>query len=412
MMRAMTAVSVDIDPAAAGFDAERLGRIDRHFDSYVEDGKLAGWLALVARDGRVVHAGKGGLRDIDRGLAVEDDTVWRIYSMTKPITSVAAMMLYEEGAFELKDPVANWIPSFADARVWSAGTAVKPVTVAVREPVRMWHLLTHTSGLSYGFHHAHPVDALYRAHGFEFGFPRDMSLQEVCDAWAELPLLFEPGSEWNYSHSTDVLGRVVEVISGRTLEEFFAERIFGPLGMTDTSFGPADPDRLAEAYMRDPATGRPVVSPLGRAALAKPTAFSGGGGLVGTAADYHRFSRMLLNGGELDGVRLLGSRTLRYMASNHLPGRADLEAFGRPLFAEVSFAGVGFGLGFAVNQDAVAQKVLSTPGEFNWGGLASTAFWVDPVERVTAQFFTQMIPSSTYPIRTQFRQLVYQALVD
>jgi CubicO group peptidase (beta-lactamase class C family) len=394
------------------FDPERLKRIDRHFDSYVEDGKLAGWLALVARDGEVVHAGKGGLRDVERGLPVEDDTVWRIYSMTKPVTSVAAMMLYEEGAFELKDPVANWIPSFGRTRVWSGGTAVKPVTVAQREPVRMWHLLTHTSGLTYGFHHAHPVDALYRAHGFEFGFPRDLSLEEVCDAWAELPLLFEPGSEWNYSHSTDVLGRVVEVISGQTLEEFFAERILGPLGMTDTSFGPADPDRLAEAYARDPATGGLVVSPLGKAAHSKPKAFSGGGGLVSTAADYHRFTRMLLNGGELDGVRVLGSRTLRYMASNHLPGRADLETFGRPLYAEVSFEGVGFGLGFAVNQDAVAQKVLSTTGEFNWGGLASTAFWVDPVERITAQFFTQMIPSSTYPIRTQFRQLVYQALVD
>jgi CubicO group peptidase (beta-lactamase class C family) len=408
----MAELRVETDPAQAGFAADRLARIDRHFDRYVEDGKLAGWLAVVARDGRIVHAAKGGLRDIERGLPVEDDTVWRIYSMTKPITSVAAMMLYEAGAFELNDPVANWIPSFADARVWSAGTALKPVTVPLREPVRMWHLLTHTSGLTYGFHHAHPVDALYRARGFEFGFPADMSLQDCCDAWAELPLLFEPGSEWNYSQSTDVLGRVVEVISGQTLEEFFAERIFGPLGMTDTGFGPADPDRLAEAYSRDPETGRPAVSPLGRAAKAKPHAFSGGGGLVGTAADYHRFTRMLLNGGELDGARLLGSRTLRYMASNHLPGRADLETFGRPLFAEVTFAGVGFGLGFAVNQDPLAQKVLSTAGEFNWGGLASTAFWVDPAERVTALFFTQMIPSSTYPIRSQFRQLVYQALVD
>jgi CubicO group peptidase (beta-lactamase class C family) len=403
---------VETDPGQAGFAADRLARIDRHFDRYVEDERLAGWLAVVARDGNVVHVGKGGRRDIARGLPVEDDTLWRIYSMTKPITSVAAMMLYEEGAFELKDPVANWIPSFAEARVWRAGTAMKPVSVPVREPVRMWHLLTHTSGLTYGFHHVHPVDAMYRARGFEFGFPPELSLQECCDAWAEVPLLFEPGSEWNYSQSTDVLGRVVEVISGQTLAEFFAERIFGPLGMTDTSFGPADADRLAEAYSRDPASGRPVVSPLGKAALTKPTALSGGGGLIGTAADYHRFTRMLLGGGEADGVRLLGSRTLRYMASNHLPGHADLEAFGRPLYAEVSFAGVGFGLGFAVSQDAVAQKVLSTPGEFNWGGLASTAFWVDPVERITAHFFTQMIPSSTYPLRTQFRQLVYQALVD
>jgi CubicO group peptidase (beta-lactamase class C family) len=409
----MAELFAEADPARAGFDARRLARIDRHFDRYVDDGRLAGWLATVARDGRIVHIGKGGLRDLDRGLPVELDTVWRIYSMTKPITSVAAMMLYEEGAFELKDPVANWIPSFAEARVWRGGTPAKPVSAPVREPVRMWHLLTHTAGLTYGFHYAHPVDGIYRARGFETGFPPELDLQQCCDVWASVPLVFEPGSEWNYSQATDVLGRVVEVISGRTLEEFFAERILGPLGMTDTSFGPADPGRLAEAYSRDPASGRAVRNAqLGPAALTKPKAFSGGGGLVGTAADYHRFTRLLLGGGELEGVRLLGTRTLRYMTSNHLPGGVDLETYGRRLFAEVSYAGIGFGLGFAVAQDAVAQKVLSSPGEFNWGGLASTAFWVDPVERITATFFTQMIPSSTYPLRSQFRQLVYQALVD
>ncbi len=409
----MAELRVETEPERAGFDAERLRRIDRHFDRYVEDGRLAGWLATVARDGEIVHIGTGGQRDVENGLPVELDTVWRIYSMTKPITSVAAMMLYEEGAFELKDPVANWIPSFGDARVWQGGTQVKPVTAPVREPVRMWHLLTHTSGLTYGFHYAHPVDGIYREKGFEFGFPRELSLQECCDLWASLPLLFEPGSEWNYSHATDVLGRVVEVISGQTLEKFFAQRILGPLGMTDTGFGPADDARLAQAYSRDPATGGLVINArLARGAHGKPKAFSGGGGLVGTAADYHRFTRMLLNGGELDGVRLLGTRTLRYMARNHLPGGADLERFGRELFAEVSYAGVGFGLGFAVAEDPVAQKVLSSPAEFNWGGLASTAFWVDPVERITATFFTQMIPSSTYPLRSQFRQLVYQALVD
>jgi CubicO group peptidase (beta-lactamase class C family) len=323
------------------------------------------------------------------------------------------MMLYEEGAFELSDPVANWIPSFAAARVWRGGSQLKPVSAPLREPVRMWHLLTHTAGLTYGFHYAHPVDGVYRDRGFEFAFPPELSLQECCDIWASVPLLFEPGSEWNYSHATDVLGRVVEVISGQTLDEFFSTRIFAPLGMTDTSFGPADEARLAQVYSRDPATGRAVVNPrFGPPALSKPKALSGGGGLVGTAADYQRFTRMLLNGGELDGVRLLGTRTLRYMARNHLPGGADLEAFGRQLFAEVSYRGVGFGLGFGVTLDPVAQKVLSSPGEITWGGLASTAFWVDPLERITVSFFTQMIPSSTYPLRPQLRQLVYQALVD
>src|ERR1700760_3096858 len=244
----MSELKVEVDPAEVAFAADRLPRLDDNFRRYVDDGLLKGWLLTVSRHSQLAYTASYGQRDAEAGLPVEPDTLWRIYSMTKPITSVAAMMLYEEGAFELKDPVANWIPSFAGARVWSAGTALKPVSVPVREPVRMWHLLTHTSGLTYGFHHVHPVDALYRASGFEFGFPPEMSLQECCDAWAEVPLLFEPGSEWNYSQSTDVLGRVVEVISGQTLAEFFAERIFAPLGMTDTGFGPADPERLAEAY--------------------------------------------------------------------------------------------------------------------------------------------------------------------
>jgi CubicO group peptidase (beta-lactamase class C family) len=411
-MRAMS-LDVEVEPAEAGFDAQRLERIDRHFGRYVDDGRLPGWLAVVARDGRVVHVGKSGMRDMARGLPVELDTVWRIYSMTKPVTSVAAMMLYEEAAFELKDPVAKFIPAFRDARVWAGGTQLKPETRPALEPVRMWHLLTHTSGLTYGFHWAHPVDGIYRDHGYEFGFRKGLDLAQSVDEIATFPLLFEPGTEWNYSVSTDVLGRVVEVISGQSLDAFFQERILGPLGMTETSFGPADPERLAEVYSRHPESGELVVNArLGPAALRTPEVLSGGGGLISTAADYHRFTRMLVNGGELDGVRLLGTRTLRYMASNHLPGGADLEQFGRPLYAEVSYAGIGFGLGFAVNDDPVAQKVLGSAGEFNWGGLASTAFWVDPGERITAQFFTQVIPSSTYPLRTEFRQLVYQALVD
>jgi CubicO group peptidase (beta-lactamase class C family) len=401
-------LAVETDPAEAGFDAQRLQRIDRHFDRYVEDGWLPGWLAVVARDGNVVHVGKGGRRDVARDLPVEADTVWRIYSMTKPITSVAAMMLYEEGAFELKDPVAKFIPSFAEARVWQAGTQMKPVTRPATEPVRMWHLLTHTSGLTYGFHFVHPVDGIYRDNGYTFGWPPGLDLAQATDQLASFPLLFEPGTEWNYGVSTDVLGRVVEVLSGQSLDEFFARRIFAPLGMTETSFGPGDPERLAEAYARDPQSGEMVVSPLAPFALQPPRVLSGGGGLLSTAGDYQRFVQMLVAG----GAPLLGTRTLRYMASNHLPGRADLEAFGRQLYAEVTFEGVGFGLGFAVAQDHLAQKVLSSPGEFNWGGLASTAFWIDPLERVTATFFTQMIPSSTYPLRSQFRQLVYQALVD
>jgi CubicO group peptidase (beta-lactamase class C family) len=408
-------LKVEVDPGEVGFDAERLGRIDRHFGRYVDEGLLPGWLIVVSRGGNVVHLSTYGQRDMEAGLPVETDTIFRIYSMTKAITSVAAMMLYEEGAFELKDPISKFIPSFGDVRVYRSGSAMNPVTEPASEPVRIWHLLTHTSGLTYGFHHATPVDAMYRAAGFEWGSPPDLDLAGCCDAFARIPLLFQPGTEWNYSVSTDVLGRVVEVACGQSLDEFFADRIFGPLGMDDSAFGvnPSQLDRLAALYTPAPGTRAAVrLDAMGNAALEKPKYLSGGGGLVSTAADYHRFTQMLLREGELDGVRLLGSRTVDYMTENHLPGGADLEQFGRPLFAETSFDGVGFGLGFSVVQDPAKNKVLSSPGEFAWGGAASTAFWVDPLEDITVLFFTQLLPSSTHPIRPQLKQLVYQALVD
>jgi CubicO group peptidase (beta-lactamase class C family) len=407
-----TELQVEVEPAEVGFDGARLGRIPAHFDAYVEDGRLPGWLVVVSRFGRVVHLSCGGRRDLEADRPVETDTKWRIYSMTKPVTSVAAMMLYEEGRLQLTDPVARYIPSFRETRVYSKGSALKPLTVPAAEPMRIWHLLTHTAGLTYGFHHAHPVDAMYRAAGFEWGSPKGMDLAACCDAWAGLPLVFQPGAEWNYSVATDVLGRIVEVVSGRTLEEFFAERILGPLGMSDTAFW-ADDDRLAALYSPDPRTGRALRNEQMDHGARRPPAFlSGGGGLVSTAADYHRFTRMLLGGGALDGVRLLGSRTVDYMTRNHLPGNADLEVFGRPLFAEMPFSGVGFGLGFSVVVDALKGRSLCSDGEYAWGGAASTAFWVDPAEQITALFFTQLLPSSTHPIRSQFRTLVYQALVD
>ena len=397
-------MNVEIDPAEAGFDAQRLQRIDRHYARYVDDGKLAGFLAVIARDGRIVHVARGGLADVEANKPVREDTLWRIYSMTKPITSVAAMLLWEEGAFELKDPVEWFIPAFKDARVWAGGSQNKPVTVPAREPVRMWHLLTHTSGLTYGFHYADPLDGIYRAAGFEFGAPAGMDLAAGTDAWAALPLLFEPGTEFNYSVSTDVLGRVVEVLSGQTLDAFLAQRIFEPLQMTDTSFGEADPDRLAALY--DPGLVRNET--LGPAALQKPVFLSGGGGLISSAADYHRFTSMLVHG----GAPLLGTRTLRLMGRNHLPGGAELKAIARPTISEIQNDGMGFGLGFSVVLDPAGTKTAASKGELAWGGLASTAFWVDPAERITAQFFTQLVPSSTYPLRSQLRQLVYQALVD
>lgn len=408
----MGEMKVTCDPGEVGFDAERLRRLDAHFAAYVDDGRLPGWLALVSRRGQIAHLSSYGSRDMATGAPIEHDTLFRIYSMSKPITSVATMMLYEEGRLELTDPVSRFIPSFADMRVYDKGPATAPITRPALEPVRVWHLLTHTAGLAYGFQRVGVVDQLYRRAGFDRGLPPELDLAQVVDRWAGLPLLFEPGSSWNYSVATDVLGRVVEVASGLPLDRFMSERIFQPLGMGDTGFhvDAAGAERLASMYSLGP--GRLAVpTDMGDSALHAPKAPSGGGGLISSAHDYHRFTQMLLRGGELDGARLLSPRTVAYMTRNHLPGGADLEEYGRPVFAEIPFDGVGFGLGFAVIQDPVKHRSISSQGEFNWGGAASTAFWVDPVEELTVVFLTQLLPSNAHPIRTQLRQLVYQALV-
>ena len=414
----MSELTVEVDAAEVGLDPERLARIDAHFARYVADGRLPGWLLTVRRYGRLAHVARAGSRDLEAGLPVTDDTLWRIYSMTKPVTSVAAMILYEEGRLALTDPVSAFIPSFGAVRVYTGGSDLRPVTAPAVEPVRIWHLLTHTAGLTYGFHRVHPVDALYRAAGFEWGTPAGLGLAQACDTWAGLPLLFQPGTEWNYSVATDVLGRVIEVASGQRLDEFLAARVLGPLGMTQTAFwaGPEAAPRLAALYTRGRDGAATRLDALGQAALARPAMISGGGGLVSTAADYDRFTQMLLQragspAGELDGIRLLSPRTVGYMTRNHLPGGVDLETFGRPLYAESPFRGVGFGLGFAVVIDPLPGKVVCSAGEISWGGAASTTFWVDQDADLAVSFFTQLLPSSSYPIRPELRQLVYQALV-
>ncbi|MGC4805150.1 serine hydrolase domain-containing protein [Micromonospora sp. DT233] len=408
-------VARSTDPDRIGFDPARLARIDEHFGRYVDDGRLAGWQIVVTRRGEIAHSSTYGLRDREAGTPVEADTLWRIYSMTKPITSVAAMMLWEEGRFELTDPISRWLPEFADVRVYEKGSALQPYTSPAVEPIRVWHLLTHTAGLTYGFAQVSVVDGLYRAAGFNFGVPAGADLATAVRGLARLPLLFQPGSGWNYGVSTDVLGRLVEVVSGQPLDRFFADRILGPLGMTDTRWWVDEPDakRLAALYTPNPATGRAFrADAIGRAALAEPPWLSGGGGLISTAADYHRFTQLLLRGGKLDGVRLLGPRTVRFMTRNHLPGGRDLASFSPAELTETVLDGVGFGLGFAVVDDPVPSRVPSSVGEYHWGGMASTAFWVDPAEELTALLFTQLMPSGTYPLRSQLRQLVYSALVD
>lgn len=415
----MGGLSPEVDPADVGLDAGRLERIDRHFRRYVDDGLLPGWLVTVSRQGKLAYVASYGQRDVEAGLPVTTDTIWRLYSMSKPVTSVAAMILYEEGAFELTDPVSTFIPSFGDVRVFTGGSDLRAVTVPAVEPVRIWHLLTHTAGLTYGFLRSHPVDAMYRAQGFEWGVPRKTDLAACCDLWAKLPLLFQPGAEWNYSVATDVLGRVVEVASGQSLAEFFASRIFGPLGMTETGFwlDDSERDRLAALYSLGTDRRAVRLDSMGAVASHAPAFLGGGGGLLSTAADYGRFASMLLGfrgspAGTLDGVSLLSPRTVAYMTRNHLPGGADLEAFGRPLFSEVPFSGMGFGLGFGVVVDPVPGRTVGSVGEYSWGGAASTAFFVDPEIGLTVSFFTQLLPSSAHRIRSQLRQLVYQAVTD
>ncbi len=428
----------EVAPEQVGFDAKRLARLDAHFARYVEDGRLAGWQLVISRDGRVAHASTCGLRDLEAGLPVEPDTLWRIYSMTKPVTSVAAMMLWEEGRLELTDPISRWLPEFAAPQVYDRGSAGQPFTVPAVEPIRVWHLLTHTSGLTYGFLQTSVVDALYRKAGYDINPKPGTDLAQACRDWAALPLLFQPGTAWGYGVSTDVLGRLVEVVSGQSLGDVLRTRIFEPLGMTDTRWwvDPAGDDakRLAALYVPGPAVPGPAVpgpavpgpavpggdggavvryDPVGRSALEEPAMLSGGGGLISTAADYHRFTSMLLRGGtSSDGDRLLSSRTVRFMTRNHLPGGVDLDRLQTGGFAETTFEGIGFGLGFAVVRDPVPARVPNTPGTYYWGGAASTAFWIDPAERLTVAFYTQLLPSSTYPIRPQLRQLIYSALTD
>lgn len=406
--------TVEHDPARVGMDADRLARIDTHLARYVDDGRLAGWQVLVTRHGQVVHSSVRGTADLEAGRPVALDTLWRIYSMTKPITSVVAMSLYEQGAFSLNDELSRYLPEFADMRVLIGGNAQQPKTVPATEPIRLWHLLTHTAGLTYAFTRSSVLDEMYAQAGADPLVDATADLATMCQRWASLPLLFEPGTAWNYSVATDVLGRLIEVLTGETLEQACARVVLDPLGMTDTRWWVEgdDVDRLAALYVPNP-SGGPVLryDAMGDNALTPPALLSGGGGLVSTAADYARFTQLLLRGGELDGTRVLSPRTLAYMTRNHLPRGGTLVSLGRGQFAETTFDGIGFGLGFGVNVDPVLSRISTSPGEFTWGGLASTAFWVDPVEQLTAHFYTQLVPSSTYPIRTELRQLVYSAIV-
>jgi CubicO group peptidase (beta-lactamase class C family) len=399
---------------SAGFSKERLGRIETLLrEKYTGPGRMPGAQVLIAREGETIHQTVLGLADVERGTKLSDDTVYRIYSMTKPVACVALMTLVEEGLIALDDPVARHIPAWKDLGVYSAGLGPY-LTTAPARPMQVVDLMRHTSGLTYGFQSRTNVDAAYRKlklsemHG-------DTDLDGMIAQLAELPLEFSPGEAWNYSVSTDVVGYLVQKVAGKPLSQVLQERIFDPLKMTDTGFFVREDQRarFAACYNATPKGGLKLQDDPQASPYLKPPALeSGGGGLVSTAADYMRFANMLVNGGELEGARIISPMTVRLMASNHLPGGRDLTQMSRSLFSEATNEGVGFGLGFAVVFDPPKTLIPCSMGEFYWGGAASTAFWVDPVEKVTALFMTQLLPSSTYPIRRELRTLVYSALME
>ena len=399
-------------PESMGMCSQRLARLDRFLaERYIEPGKLPCALLQEARGGRLVHQSVLGHASLESGSKLAEDSIVRIYSMTKPITSVAFMMLVEQGRVALDDPVHRFIPSWRDLAVYKAGLPGSFQTRPVDEPMRMIDLLRHTSGLTYGFQLRTNVDAAYRKGQVET-WERTDGLEGFIEALAQLPLEFSPGTAWNYSVSTDVLGYLVQKISGQPFDQFLQQRIFDPLGMVDTAFHVADDKaaRFAECYVNSPA-GR-LTPFVGRSFRNPPAAPAGGGGLVSTAADYMRFCELLRQGGAVGAVRLLGPKTLHLMRANHLPGGRDLADLSVSMFSEAPFRGVGFGLGFAVTTDVARTGLAGSPGEYWWGGAASTAFWIDPVEDVSVVFLTQFMPSSLYPIRRELRTMVNAAILD
>ncbi|HEV7691516.1 MAG TPA: serine hydrolase domain-containing protein [Hyphomonadaceae bacterium] len=405
-----------VDPAEAGLNAERLKRIPGYFQGYIDSQRLPCCAALVARGGQVAHLSFQGATEMGGKTPINEDTIYRIYSMTKPITSVAAMMLFEEGLLRLDHEVSRYIPEFGDVQVFAGGTAEAPKLEKPNRPIMVRDLFLHTSGITYSFLQQGPADAIYRARGIEH--PKwQGDLKSFCEAIAQAPLAFSPGDRWNYSNATDVLGRVVEVASGMSLDQFFRKRIFGPLGMNDTGFHVPESEigRLMALYARNPANG--VITkadPAGAASVyaRPPNVLSGGGGLASTIGDYFKFCLMLANGGELNGVRILSPKTLEFMTRNHLPGNKTLRDMGDKTFSETRMDGTGFGLGWSVVTDVIATTQPGSEGTFSWGGMASTFFWIDPVEDIIAIQMTQLMPSGAYPIRPQLQQLVYAAIEE
>ena len=404
-----TAIAADLaerDPASVGMSAERLDRITAMAQRYVDEDKLAGVVTLIARDGAIVHFEAVGQRGAEDGRPMTKDALFRIFSMTKPITAVAAMMLYEEGLFQLTDPVDKFVPEFAEMTVLGEDGIVRPA----EKQMTMQQLLSHTTGLSYGFNPDDTIDKLYN----DAELWKLEDLDELAEKLADIPLKFEPGAQWHYSIAVDITGLVVQRLSGLRFDVFLKERLFDPLGMEDTFFNVPDEkmDRFLPNHSWD--EEKEQLEQLETDVFVQyenVTLFSGGGGLVSTAMDYLRFCEMLRRGGELDGVRILSPKTVEYMATDHLPGALSATTAGESPSGTIWGRGSGFGLGFGVLNDAVKSGVIGSTGEYNWGGAAGTLFWIDPVEELIAIGMIQLM-SSPWPLRSEMKVLTYQALTE
>jgi CubicO group peptidase (beta-lactamase class C family) len=406
--------AMKVQPDAAGMREDRLERITEHFgQNYVDPGKIAGCQITVVRGGHVAYHRSLGLMDRENAVPMADDAIFRIYSMTKPIASVALMQLYERGMFQLLDPVHRYIPEWRTLQVGEVQADGSVSLVKPNRPMNMRDVLMHTTGLPGSLFPDNPIDEAFAEARRALG--REQTLESVTALLAEHPLKFHPGTHWNYGLSTDIVGRLVEILSGQRFDDYLRQELFEPLGMADTGFYVPEESlgRLAACYQYRPATTPRLMDGEFANRVTRPHPYlSGAGGLVSTTHDYVAFCQMLANGGQLDGRRVLGRKTIELMTVNHLPGAATLQELALGGFGEAGFEGVGFGLGFAVGLGPAATAVVGSAGEYYWGGAASTAFWVDPTEDLFVVFMTQLFPSIAYPFRAQLRALVYQAIDD
>jgi len=420
MNSALTEVVSVTDPSAVDMSAARLARIKPAMQAYVDQRGFAGISTMLSRRGKVVHFEQVGFQDREAGTLLAPDTIFRIYSMTKPVTCAALMILHEEGRFQLADPLAKYMPAFANVRVLAGGPGYTKEEVLER-PITIQHLFTHTAGLTYGFMEDSPVGAMY----LEAGLLSDTTspLEKIIAEMARLPLAYQPGSRWHYSMSIDVLGHLIEILSGQALGDFLREHLFRPLGMNDTGFPvPASQQHRVSAVYGHPDIATHAFSQIAAAWMAgqnerrevantypiseAPNFARGGHGLFSTASDYMRFAQMLLNGGKLDGARILGRKTIDLMFSNHLPPGLLPYQLG-----PIPFTGYGFGLGSRVLMNVAQSGVPGSVGEHGWSGAAKTHFWVDPQEEIIGVFMSQFMIAFDWPEK-DFQVLTYAALED